>query len=213
MIRQANIDDQEKVCDLILMAASVLFEDITQSDNSAAHKELLKKYYVLPDNKFSYENILVYEHEDDIAGCVVFYETSKEPLYNKNMENISKNYTFDLEGIPGTIYIDSIAVKEAYQGLGISKELFNYIFKHYEQDLSLLVEQHKETTKAYYERLGFENQGLKILFNAPVYEMLRSHRKEEQLKEDQQLESQSSKKQFTKTQSQENPVNENRKDR
>lgn len=213
MIRQANIDDQEKVCDLILMAASVLFEDITQSDNSAAHKDLLKKYYVLPDNKFSYENILVYEHEDDIAGCVVFYETSKEALYNKNMENISKNYTFDLEGIPGTIYIDSIAVKEEYQGLGISKELFNYIFKHYEQDLSLLVEQHKEATKAYYERLGFENQGLKILFNAPVYEMIRSHRKEEQLKEDQQLERQSSKKPFTKTQSQENPVNENRKDR
>jgi ribosomal protein S18 acetylase RimI-like enzyme len=213
MIRQASIDDQEKVCDLILMAASVLFEDITQSNDLAVHKELLKKYYVLPDNKFSHENILVYEHEDSIAGCVVFYETSKEPLYNKNMKNISKTYTFDLEGVPGTIYIDSIAVKEEYQGLGISKKLFNYIFKHYEQDLSLLVEQHKETTKAYYERLGFENQGLKILFNAPVYEMIRSHRKEEQLKEDQQLESQSSKKQFKKPQSQEKYSSENQKDR
>lgn len=212
MIRQASIDDLEKVCDLILMAAAVLFEDITQSEDLAVHKKLLKKYYVLPENKFSYENVLVYEHEGDIAGCVVFYETSKEPLFNKNMENLSKHYKFDLEGIPGTIYIDSIAVKEEYQGLGISKELFNYIFKHYEQDLSLLVEQHKEETKAYYERLGFENQGLKILFNAPVYEMIRSHRKEEQLKEDQQLESQSSKKQFKKPQSQEKYSSEDRKD-
>lgn len=212
MIRQANEKDIDKVCDLILMASSVLFADITKSEDLAVQKDLLKKFYMMPDNKFYYENILVYLHEDELAGCVVFYETSKEVLYNENMGKISNGYTFELEGIPGTIYIDSLAVKEEYQGLGISKKLFNYIFKHYKQDLSLLVEQHKETTKAYYERLGFENQGLKILFNAPLYEMIRSHLKEDQLKEDQQLESQS-RKIPVKKETQENYSNEKQKDR
>ena len=157
MIRQAIPTDKEKVCDLILMASSCVFEDVLQTNDLKKEKDLLMKYYDLPNTKFNYKNIIVYEQDNDIAGCLVFYDSDNEIAMNQTMESIlDNNYKYAVEAVPGTIYLDSIAVDTKFQGLGISKKLFEYAINKSNKDLSLLVETYKTNVEDYYKRLGFE---------------------------------------------------------
>lgn len=157
MIRQATPFDKEKVCDLILMASSCVFEDVLKTDDLAKQKELLMKYYDLDNTKFNYKNIIVYELDGEVAGCLVYYDGDDEKLMNKTMESVLDNeYKYAVEAIPNTIYLDSIAADNKFQGLGISKKLFEYAIDNSPKSLSLLVETYKTDVENYYKRLGFE---------------------------------------------------------
>ncbi|WP_423363899.1 GNAT family N-acetyltransferase [Mycoplasma sp. P36-A1] len=173
MIRIAKLKDIDTIADLILLASSVLFEDILKTKNLKAQKALLLEYLETPDTKFYYKNILVYELDNKIVSALVFYEANDEAKLNENMEKIVNNgYKFDIEAYPNTIYLDSLAVDSAYRGKGISKELFLYAIDHADKDLSLLVETYKEDVEKYYERLGFKVVERVKLFNAELDSMV-----------------------------------------
>lgn len=166
MIRQANLKDADKVADLILHASSVLFKDILKTEDLQKQKSLLLEYIKTPGTKFSYDNILVYEIENEVAAALVLYDVEKEAQYNQTMEMIVNNgYKFELEGEPETIYLDSLAVDPKYRGEGLSRKLFEYAIENSEKDLSLLVETYKKDVEEYYKRLGF-----KVLRRIPIFD-------------------------------------------
>ncbi|MDH6604076.1 N-acetylglutamate synthase-like GNAT family acetyltransferase [Bacilli bacterium PM5-9] len=173
MIRKANKNDKSKVCDLILMASSCLFSDVIKSDDLQKQKELVMKLYDLKDTKFHYENIVVYEQDNKVVGCMVSYEANKEVALNKTMEEfIDNGYKFAVEGIPNTIYLDSMAVDPDYQGLGISRKILAYFTENSTKDLSCLVETYKKETEKYYQRVGFEVVQRVNLFNCELDSMI-----------------------------------------
>jgi len=157
MIRKAQPQDKGKVCDLVLMASSCLYSDVLQTDDFKKQKELLMKYYDMPMTKMTMDNVLVYIHDGEVAGCLVWYDSSDEKEMIKNMESVlTTDYKYVLEGLNNTIYLDSMAVDDKFQGLGISRKLLNYAIEHSDKDLSLLVETYKTDVEDYYKRVGFE---------------------------------------------------------
>lgn len=173
MIRKARLQDIEQVTDLILMASSCLFEDILKTTNQARLKELVMQYYVTKDTKFYYENIYVYEEDNQAVGVIVSYPADMEVTLNKRMASLlESDYKFDLEGIKGSIYIDSLAVNPHYQGKGISRKLVNHVIEQSNVDLSLLVETYKKSVESYYKRIGFEELETVFLFNTELKVMV-----------------------------------------
>ncbi|MEG0283889.1 MAG: GNAT family N-acetyltransferase [Erysipelotrichales bacterium] len=174
MIRKAELNDIEEVCDLILMASSCLFEDILKTEDLEKQKELLKVYYQTPNTKFSHDNIIVHQNDQgNITGCLVSYHADIEKTLNETMEElIEEDYSFDVEGIENTTYLDSIAVFEKYQGQGISRLLFNKVIEESPCNLSLLVETYKTGVESYYKKIGFKVIEQINIFNTDLKVML-----------------------------------------
>lgn len=169
MIRKATLQDIEQVTDLILMASSCLFEDILKTTNENRLRELVMQYYVTVGTKFYFENIIVYEADNKAVGALVSYPADMEKTLNKRMASLLENdYEFDLEGITGTKYLDSMAVNPKYQGRGISRALLGYVIDRSDVDMSLLVETYKKSVEAYYRRVGFEEVEVVNLFNTEL---------------------------------------------
>lgn len=173
MIRKATLEDINQVTDLILMASSCLFEDILKTTSSNRLKELVMQYYVTKGTKFYYDNIFVYELDNQAVGALVAYPANMEKTLNDKMAWLLEHeYKFDLEAIEGTLYLDSIAVNPKYQGRGISRKLIDYVILNNETDLSLLVETHKKSVEAYYNRIGFIEVKTVSLFNTELKLMI-----------------------------------------
>lgn len=172
MIRKATIADMDEVRPLVLMASTLVFEDALKTKDNTKINELFNKFYVTKKTKFSFENTIVYEKDNQIIACLVSYFTKDEPLLNKTVEQLVPTYPSVIEGEPDCLYLDSLAVADEYRGLGISRELFSYIIEQSKTNLSLLVETYKIDTKAYYERLGFKTIKRVNLFDGELYSMI-----------------------------------------
>ncbi len=158
MIRQATPEDFNQIAPLVMMASKVTFEDALKTKNPEQHLTLLKEYYLDSQSKFSYLHTIVYEIDNQIAGCCIYYPSSIEPSLNKKMDSyLSCDYQFPEEGIEGTIYIDSLAVSKKFRKQGIAQKLLSHIVKETSTNLSLLVDDQKKGVQRYYQHLGFQS--------------------------------------------------------
>lgn len=178
MIRKARLEDREKIAQLILMASSLVFEDILKTtDYDKINEFVMSLYDNSIENKFSMDNIIVYTVDNEVAGCLVYYFHSDEDKLNENMNMIiDGNYQFKIESIPNTIYLDSIAVFDDYQGKGIARKLIEHMINNFDNEISLLVETYKENVQSFYERLGFNVVGKVELFNGELNLMNCKHK-------------------------------------
>ncbi|MGL4383177.1 MAG: GNAT family N-acetyltransferase, partial [Bacilli bacterium] len=173
MIRKATKDDVKEVAPLILLASSCLFKDALASNNYVAQLSLVHKFYLQPNNKFSFHNIIVLEHNKQVVACLVSYLALQEDYFNENMNKILSNgYVFNKEALDNTLYIDTLAVDPLYQGCGYGTLLVEHLIKNNKCDISLLVEQPKLKARLFYERLGFKALSLITLFNIKLYPMV-----------------------------------------
>lgn len=173
MIRKARLEDKEKVAQLILSASFLVFEDVLKTNDYDKLYEFVMSLFDNIDNKYAINNTIVYTIDDEVAGCLVYYKNSDEAKLNDNMNKIlNDNYPFSIESIPNTIYLDSIAVFDKFQGKGIARKLIEYMMNNFDSDLSLLVETYKENVQAYYQRLGFEVIKKVEMFNGELNLMI-----------------------------------------
>lgn len=173
MIRKAELQDSEKVAQLILMASFLVFEDMLKTNDYNKIIKFVMNLYDNIDNKYSMNNIIVYTIDDEVAGCLVYYKSKDEAILNKNMQKIlNSDYSFSFESIPNTVYLDSIAVFDNFQGQGIARELIEYLKDNSDSDLSLLVETYKKKVQSFYERLGFEFINKVEIFNGELNSMI-----------------------------------------
>lgn len=156
MIRNAQLNDFEHLYDLIMSASKVVFSDALQTSDEKELKKFVKECYSLEESKFSYTNTIVYEMNDEIVGCLISYSSDDEQHYNTNMEKLLNNdYKFCLETINNTCYLDTIAVSEKYQGMGIAKKLIQHLIDNSQSNVSLVAESYKKNVIAFYKKLGF----------------------------------------------------------
>lgn len=173
MIRKANVEDFDQIYPLIMSASKLVFVDALQSDDENELRLLVKQYFYAKNNKFSYENTIVYVIDNLVVGCLVSYESDLENVYNLNMENILNNgYKYCIESLPNTMYLDTIAVDDNYQGKGIAKTLIEYLIESTKLDVSLIAESYKTNVIAYYKKLGFEVISEDVMFGEKITSML-----------------------------------------
>ncbi len=173
MIRKATKNDFERIFKLTMKASKLVFEDALNTKDEKKMKDLAFKFFNSQNTKFSFNNTYVFEINHIIAGCIIFYDSSKEKFYNQTMENyLQNNYKFPIEALENTVYIDSIAVFEEFRGQKIATKLISYVTKQTKQNISLITEDHKNNVTEYYKRLGFKIVKKSNLFNSKVNFML-----------------------------------------
>ncbi len=173
MIRKAKKSDFDQIFKLTMMASKLVYEDALNTTNEAKMKDLAFNYFNDVNTKYSYKNTYVCEIDNNIAGCVIYYDSSKEELYNNIMEGyLETNYKFPIEALENTIYLDTIAVLEKYRGQKIARRLIEYIIENETKNISLVAEDHKSCVVEYYKKLGFKIVRTKTLFNSKTNLML-----------------------------------------
>ncbi len=172
MIRKARECDFPYIYELVMMASGLVFEDALKTSDNDQIKRLMYKYFLDDNTKFSINNTYVYEVEDEIAGCMIYYDSIYEKQYNEVMESYLNNeYMFPIEAVNDSIYLDTISVFEKFRGKGISRKLIEFIIENTCKPISLIAESHKKYVIDYYKRIGFKeleeitmyNEKLKIM--------------------------------------------------
>ncbi|MDZ7817558.1 MAG: GNAT family N-acetyltransferase [Aliarcobacter sp.] len=134
MITQAKKKNDLSLAILILNAIGTIANTLTGEDEKDKILETLDLYISMDVNRLSYNNIWIYELENEIAGLIIAYNSNKikeldTPILNHLKSKNMFLKSFDKECFKDEFYIDTVSVFEKFQGRGIKKELFVFIEK------------------------------------------------------------------------------------
>lgn len=180
-IRQARIEDYKQVAPLIVHAMEDLACTFVNTNDPRKTYPLFEYFFQQTANQYSFENTLVFEEDDEIAGSITAYDGAFLPIYREPfLEYIALHYqvkdlVIENETLEGEFYIDTLSVYPKFQGKGIGSKLLSAMKEKAENEghkkLGLLVDLKNPSAKKLYSALGFETVGKKQLGNS-VYEHL-----------------------------------------
>lgn len=180
MIRPAKINDAPQVARLIMLAMGPLAGKFANSSSDTEIHELFTHFVTQPANQYSYNNILVWEEDDALAGMIMAYDGGQlDQLRAPFLKYIrsERGFAGDIEDetAAGEYYIDCLAVSPDYQGKGIAKELIAAMVDHAQElghnTVGLLVSKDNDGAKKLYTSLGFEQVGEQALLGGYHYHM------------------------------------------
>ena len=165
MIALAEKQENFIIANLIINAIGSIANDITGEDKKDEVLKALNEYINMDVNRFSHKNIYIYEYENEIAGLILGYASSRvDELDKPIIDNLaSKNIfvdSFEKKSFDDEFYINTVSVLEKYQGRGFAKELFAFIEKKAKdlgfKKVSLIVALKNEKALKLYEKIGFK---------------------------------------------------------
>lgn len=184
MIRAAREDDAASVAKLIISAiGSELTHEYTGESELEKAAPILEQFFLQPGNRFSKEQVKVYEQDGAVAGVLLCYAGRQAaslyaPVESYMSEKLKMKVTHQIESELDEYYIDALAVDEQYQGQGIaSKLLLHAALDAAHADinkLSLLVDVDNEHAKHVYARQGFNQAGQKTLRGHLYWHMVKT---------------------------------------
>ncbi|PSM53152.1 acetyltransferase [Campylobacter blaseri] len=159
MIRLARKEDFKDTIEILELAMSDFTDFILDTKDKNKKMKLLEKYFKAKNNRLSYENILVYEEQNEIVATICFYEgwlsDFLDSPFIERLKNIGSKVDILKECKNDEFYIDSVAVKESFRGKGYFKQLMQEAIKIAKElghsKVSLITQ-----TPEIYERLGFD---------------------------------------------------------
>ncbi|WP_316788964.1 GNAT family N-acetyltransferase [Pedobacter frigoris] len=163
-IRQALSTDAPKIAELIIAAMDDLALKFSGAAEAQGAIPLFQHFAGLQGNQYSYENVLVYQDEDDVCGIICGYdgadlESLRKPFldYIRTESGIVLDPEFETQA--GEYYIDSLSVAPDQQGKGIAKKLIIALIGKARslghKNVGLLVNVHNPKAKKLYLNLGF----------------------------------------------------------
>lgn len=168
MIRKARKNDCSELYDLL----HEIFLDMELDILSQIPPEDLKKLIVASMEeegyRYSYHNALVFEEDNQIAGCLFGYKGELEQQLNEPLQRRMAAYGFhpsalffpDKETFAGEWYLDSIVTKKSFRGKGVAKKLIAslpvIVKKEHESIIGLNCDQENPLARALYEKAGFK---------------------------------------------------------
>lgn len=182
MIKQANKNNIENISTLIYDAIHNVANTLTGENEDKKILETLDYYVSLDICRLSYNNIYIYEIENEIVGILLSYSSNDvEKLDKPMLEHLkTKNIyldSFEKECFEDEFYIDTVSVNPNFQGRGIAKELFNFATQKAKEKgfkkLSLLVDFENPKAKALYEKLGFQDNEILKVSGSNFYHMIK----------------------------------------
>lgn len=181
MIRPALTSDAPAIAQLIILAMGNRWAGkFANSDDPAVITALFERFAALTANPYSYQNILVWNEGNNIAGMIIGYDGARldelrSPFLDYSRAQLGFEGTPEDETQSGEFYIDCLAVFPQYQGKGIAKELIKALFKHAaylgHSTVGLLVSKSNDKAKKLYTGLGFTVVGEKALLGGRHYHL------------------------------------------
>jgi len=166
MIRPALPSDSKKIAQLIVQAMGDLAIKFSNSDRPEIAISLFEHFFILTDNQYSFENILVYENEEEVVGVIDAYDGAKLEIYRKPFFDYLAehfglvNFNPEPETESGEFYLDTISVDPAAQGKGIGKLLIvagiDWAKKLGHKTVGLLVDVNNDRALKLYQNMDFE---------------------------------------------------------
>lgn len=142
-----------------------------QEKNPTLAIPLFELFFQRTGNQYSYENTLVYEIDQQIAGSLTGYDGAylqqlREPFLKYIADHYQVNdFQPEDETEAGEFYIDTIGVSPHFQGRGIGSELIQASLEKAanlnHKKVGLLVDLENPLAKKLYSRLGFHSRGIK----------------------------------------------------
>jgi len=182
LITQAKKDNISNFSYLIFNAIKDVANILTGEDEKDKILQTLDKYICMDINRLSYNNIWIYEIQNQVVGLILSYDSNRvKELDSPILEHLSsKNIfldAFDKECFADEFYIDTLSVLEDFQGRGIAKELFSFIEKHAKElaykKLSLLVDFDNTKALRLYEKIGFKKNSILKISNHNYHHMIK----------------------------------------
>lgn len=162
-IRHAKPTEATIIAPLVYSAIHDIAYSLTGTTDEKKMLERLSMWINRPENRLSYENIIVAEIEEAIAGIIITYPgelASKldEPIQNWLIEQGHVS-SLDAETEGCVLYIDSVAVDAQYGGRGIGTQLIQAAIDRARSlhlpYVTLNVDKTNPNASRLYERLGF----------------------------------------------------------
>ncbi|WP_088072415.1 GNAT family N-acetyltransferase [Gottfriedia luciferensis] len=177
MIRFAKKEDTKQIVPLIVQAIEDIVFMLTGTSSYDQATPILEYYVQSEQNRLSYRNCLVKEHEGQVVGVIVAYPSSDlSELDREMLKIISKNLNIenvkvDREADDQDFYIDTLSVHPDFQGKGIGTELLEGLLSFAEKKgvtrVSLNVDQNKPSARRLYEKVGFKYEKVRSIMNHP----------------------------------------------
>lgn len=169
MIQAAEREDVEQVMPLLHSAIGSIACSLAGVDEEDDALRILGLFYKAEGNRISYNNVIVDKRDGVVAGILVCYGGNEaEALDKPFIERIEremgkKDYRITRETRPGEFYLDSIAVRDSFQGQGIAKGLMaafeqKAVSEGYDK-VSLIVEEYNGHAHALYVKMGYVEDG------------------------------------------------------
>lgn len=171
ILRKGQIADAPQIAQLIMIAMSEeccrhFYGDKHTADDF--HK-LITQLAEKEDTQYSYQNTICATIDDEIVGISVSYDGSRLHELRRHFINGAKR-TFgrDFSNMPdetqaGELYLDSLAVKSKYRGLGIATLLLKATAERARKinvgPVGLLVDKDNTKAERLYTSIGFTYVG------------------------------------------------------
>jgi Acetyltransferases len=180
-IRPARPADSRMVVPLIMQASEDIASVLAGAREHSRVVAQLTHFFQQPNNRMSYQNILVAEVSEQVAGMVIFYYGADTPrldqpiatyLRQQGQENVLEKEADDDEW-----YIDSLAVAPRYGGRGIGSALIGAVERKVlhvgHHKLALVVNEENQRAQRLYLRLGFRQDRIVHLYQHPYLHMVK----------------------------------------
>lgn len=171
-IRDAKIEDVEIVAWTVLTALDMETNEMKKFFDSCSDENTL----------YSWRNSIVALVDGVAIGSLIAYEGQKyqklrQRTWNSFWDDVDRDYLSQVEAEArnGEFYLDSMAIRLEYRGLGIGRMLIEYAIEKGKKlgcaYSSLLVDKDKPRLEAYYQSMGFERFGEMEFFGHDYYRM------------------------------------------
>lgn len=180
-IRTADRQDSEHVARLVALAIDDLTELYTGAADSAEALRRLRAFAELDECRFSYSNVLLAETDGTVCGGALYYPADRLDVLDAPILTFLRQFG-PVESLPAEcegreIYLDSIAVYPAFQGMGVGGQLLEAVCSRTGQmgypQTSLLVDVDKPRVRELYARHGFRPDGKRTVYGHTYTRMVR----------------------------------------
>lgn len=180
IIRKATPEDAEFLAQVVVMAIRD-DEMVKQNCGGDDYLKVLAEVCEATGTQYSYQNALVAETSDGKpAGAILGYDGAElYPLRRATWKIISNHTGFVPimadETEAGEFYLDSLAIKSEYRGMGLGQKLIAAMtekaFKEGHNNVGLIVDVENPKAEELYSRIGFGRVGERMFFTHKMYHL------------------------------------------
>lgn len=171
-IRDAKIEDVEIVAWTVLTALDMETDEMKKFIDSCSDESTM----------YSWKNSIVALVDGVVVGSLIVYDGRRyqqlrHRTWDSLWDDMDKDYLskVEAESRDGEFYLDSMAIRPEYRGIGIGRMLIEYAIEKGKRlgfaYSCLLVDKDKPKLEAYYQTMGFERFGEMEFFGHDYYRM------------------------------------------
>ncbi|WP_207429455.1 GNAT family N-acetyltransferase [Pedobacter sp. SYSU D00535] len=164
IIRKASCHDAAPIAACLLLAMEEIIYKLTGLNDRRQAERFLYHFAMKEGNQYSFENCWVAERGTEVVAAVNVYDGAllrslRQPILDYLKSEFNRDAQPEDETAAGEFYIDSLGVKQGYQGKGIGTEMLKFLTDEFvtrrHQTLGLLVDPGNQSARSLYQKLGF----------------------------------------------------------